>query len=189
MDYDSFVLSIRTQDINNYLKSLKEFFDFSNLDENHELFSNKNENIFANSKMETPNNNLIDEFVRLACKSYSFQCNDKLTNTVKGVSKSYSKHFKNEYFRKCLVGEDYQKECDNYILRSPNNKMCLQLVKNSTLTIFDDKRCDESNSERKPWECYNFMIPNKLKKCTCKLFSQCYVHIKNLHVFYVFERK
>ena len=42
MDCDSFVLSIETQNIINDLKNLEDLFDFSNLDKNHELFSNKN---------------------------------------------------------------------------------------------------------------------------------------------------
>ena len=42
MDCDSFVLSIGTQNIIIDLKYLGELFDFSNLNENHELFSKKN---------------------------------------------------------------------------------------------------------------------------------------------------
>ena len=42
MDCDSFVLSIKTQNIFDDLKNLEDLFDFSNLDKNHELFSNKN---------------------------------------------------------------------------------------------------------------------------------------------------
>ena len=39
---DSFVLRVNTKDIIKNLKNLEDIFDFSNLDENHELFSNKN---------------------------------------------------------------------------------------------------------------------------------------------------
>ena len=42
MDTDSFVLSVNTKDIIKKLKNLENLFDFSNLNENHELFSNKN---------------------------------------------------------------------------------------------------------------------------------------------------
>ena len=45
MDCDSFVLSIETENIINNLKNLGDLFDFSNLDKNHELFSNKNKKI------------------------------------------------------------------------------------------------------------------------------------------------
>ena len=36
--------------------------------------------------------------------------------------------------------EDYQKECDKYILRSLNFENYLQKVQNSTLSSFDDKK-------------------------------------------------
>ena len=41
MDTDSFVLSMKTQLIIMDLKNLKDKFDFSNLDKNHELSSKK----------------------------------------------------------------------------------------------------------------------------------------------------
>ena len=41
MDTDSFVLSVNTKDIIKDLKILENMFDFSNLDENHELFIKK----------------------------------------------------------------------------------------------------------------------------------------------------
>ena len=42
MDCDSFVLSIETQNIIIDLKNLEDLFDFSNLNDNDELCSNKN---------------------------------------------------------------------------------------------------------------------------------------------------
>ena len=42
MDTDSFILSVNTKDIIKDLKKIEDKFDFSNLDKNHELFSNKN---------------------------------------------------------------------------------------------------------------------------------------------------
>ena len=42
MDTDSFVLCVITTDSINDLKNLKDIFDFSNLNKDHELFSNKN---------------------------------------------------------------------------------------------------------------------------------------------------
>ena len=42
MDPDSFALSVNTKNIIKNLNNLENIFDFSNLDENHELFSNKN---------------------------------------------------------------------------------------------------------------------------------------------------
>ena len=42
IDTDGMILSMKTKDIIKDLKNLEDNFDFSNLDENHELFSNKN---------------------------------------------------------------------------------------------------------------------------------------------------
>ena len=54
------ILSMKTEDIFKDLKNLEDIFNFSNLDENHELFSNKNKKKF---KIETPKNVILDEFV------------------------------------------------------------------------------------------------------------------------------
>ena len=53
MDTDSFVLSVNTKDIIEDSKKLEDIFDFSNLDENHELFSNKNKKVIRKFKIET----------------------------------------------------------------------------------------------------------------------------------------
>ena len=60
---------MNTKDIINDLKSLQDIFDFSNLDENHELFGKKNKKIISKFKIETPKNFWIDEFVCLTSKA------------------------------------------------------------------------------------------------------------------------
>ena len=65
MDTDSFVLSVNTKDVIKDLKNLEDIFDFSNLDKNHELFSNKNKKVNSKFKIETPKNIRIDEYVCL----------------------------------------------------------------------------------------------------------------------------
>ena len=90
MDTDSFVLSVNTKDIIKDLKNLEDIFDFSNLDENHELFSNKNKKIIGKFKIETPKNIWLDEFICLRSKMYSFKCGDNTKNKLKGISKSQS---------------------------------------------------------------------------------------------------
>ena len=101
MDFDSFVLSIETQNIINDLKNLEDLFDFSNLDENHELFSNKNKKVVGKFKIETPKNIWIDEFVALRSKCYAFKCGNDSKNKLKGISKSYSKNIKFDEYKKC----------------------------------------------------------------------------------------
>ena len=151
MDTDSFVLSVNTKDIIKDLKNLENVFDFSNLDKNHELFSNKNEKVTGKYKIETPKNIWIDEFICLRSKMYAFKSGDDSKNKLKGIFKSHSKNIKFEENIKCLDSAEYQQECNNYIIRSINHEMCLQEVKKSTLSIFDVKRCYLKNIESEPW--------------------------------------
>ena len=117
------------------------------------MFSNKNKKVIGKIKIETPKKVLIDEFVCLRSKAYSFKCknNDENKNQIKDISKSQSKHIKFEESYNCLFGGDYQKECDNYIIQSLNHEMHLQKVRKSTLSIFDDKRCFINETESIPW--------------------------------------
>ena len=136
-------LSMKTKNIINDFKKLEDIFDFSNLDENHELYSNKNKKVIGKFKIETAENIWIDEFVCLRSKAYSFKCKneDDNKNKIKGISKSQSKDIQFEEYKKCLDGEIHQRECNNYILGSKNHEMYLQGVKKLTLSIFNDKRC------------------------------------------------
>ena len=72
---------------------------------------------------ETPKNFWIDEFVCLRIEMYSFKCGDEIKNKLKGISESQREHIKFEEEKKCLDGEDYQRECNNFILRSINQKI------------------------------------------------------------------
>ena len=100
MDTDSFVSSINTEDIIEDLKILEDIFDFSNLDKNHELFSNKNKKLFGRFKIETPANIWIDESVCLRTKMYAFKCGNDSKNKLKGFSKSQSKNINFEECKK-----------------------------------------------------------------------------------------
>ena len=147
------ILSMNTKDIINDLKNLEEILNFSNLHENHELFSIENKKVIGKFKIETPKNVRTEEIVCLRSKAYSFKCNDNIENKnkIKGTSKSQSEHINFEEYKKCLHGEENQRECKNYILRSINHEMCLQEMKKTTLSLFDDKRCYINETESKPW--------------------------------------
>ena len=69
IDTDGMILSMKTENIINDLKKLEDIFDFSNLKENHELFSEKNKKVIGKFKLETPKNIWIDEFVCLRSKT------------------------------------------------------------------------------------------------------------------------
>ena len=149
IDAESFVITIKTK--NFYQRLKKDFFDFSNLSDNHELFSNKNKKVLGNFQKETPKTIWIDEFFCLRSKMYAFACGDDSKNKLKGICKSQSKNIKFDEYKNCLVGSKYQKVCDNYLLRSLNHEMYFQLLEKSTLSIFDDIRCFEINIKSKLW--------------------------------------
>ena len=135
-DTDAYILSLNTADIIKDSKNLEDLYDFSNLDKNHELFSNKNKKVIGKFKTETSKSIYIDEFVCLRSKMYAFKCGNDSKNKLKGISKSQSKNIKSEEYKKCLDGEEYQHECDNYILRSVNHEMFLQKVKKINTIYF-----------------------------------------------------
>ena len=153
IDTDGMILSMNTKDIINGLKILEDIFNFSNLDENHELFGNKNKKIIGKFRIETPKKFWIYEFVCSRSKAYSFKCNDNKENRnkIKSIFRSRSKHNKFEEYYNCLFGGEYQKECDIYFIRSLNHELYLHKVRKSTLFIFDDKRCYINETENIPW--------------------------------------
>ena len=90
--------------------------------------------------METPKIFWVDELVCLRKKMYLFKCGDDIKNILNGICTSHSKHIQFEEFKKFLDGEEYQKECNNYILRPINHEMYLQEIKKVTFCVIDDTR-------------------------------------------------
>ena len=109
VDTNGLILSMRTKNIVNDSKILEDIFDFSNLDENQELFTNKKNKVISKFKIETLKKIWIDEFVCLRSKIYAFKCGDESEIKLKGISKPFSKNIKFEEYKKCLDGEEYEK--------------------------------------------------------------------------------
>ena len=103
-----------------------DIFDFSNLDENHKLFSNKNRKDIGKFKIETTKSIWKDEFIALRIKCYAFECGDDSKNKSKSIFKSPTKFFKFVEYNICLDGKESENECDNYILKSVNHDMYVQ---------------------------------------------------------------
>ena len=148
---DSFVLSVNTKDIFEDLYNLRDFFDFSNLCREHKLFSEVNKKVLGKFKIETPGSIWIDEFVCLRSKAYAYRCGGESSNKLKGISKSQSKNIKFEEYYNCLFGGNYQRECENFVIRSIDHDMFLQKVTKNSLSTFDEKRCYLNNIVSIPW--------------------------------------
>ena len=152
MDTDSFVSSMKTENFIRDIENLEDIFDFSNIDKNHELFSNKNEKVMGNFEKQFPKNICIDEVVCLRSEAYSIKGGDDIKNKLKGISETQTKSKKLKEYKKCLYRKEYQRDCNNRILRSANHEMYLQEVKKLTISVFDDKRCCLNETESKPWK-------------------------------------
>ena len=88
---------------------MRTFFVFSILNQNHELFSNKNKKVISKFKIETPERFRINELVSLRSKMYAFECGAESKNKRKRISISYSKNIRFVEYKKCLNGEEYEK--------------------------------------------------------------------------------
>ena len=149
MDRENFVLSVRTKNIKNDLKDLEDLIDFSNLDKNNELSSNKSEKVVSKTKKNTKKI-WIDEFIGLRSKAYSNKTNVWNTSIIKSLSASQSKNIQVEDYYNCLFGGENQKECDSFIICSTNHDMYLQKVCKSTKSSFDDEQLYMIETESTP---------------------------------------
>ena len=68
---------MKTKDIIKDIKNLEDMFDFSNLAQNHYLFSNQNKKLFGKYEIDTAKNIWIDEFDCIRSQLYSFSCGNK----------------------------------------------------------------------------------------------------------------
>ena len=151
VDTNGMILSKRTEKNIKILKNLEDKLDCSNLVENHEIFIIETKKITGKFKLETPKNIWIKELVCLRSKIDAFECGHESKNKMKRINKSYSKNIRFDEHKECLKGEEYEEECDNYILRSLNYEMYLQKERKFSLSIFDDKRCYINETENIPW--------------------------------------
>ena len=87
MDTDSFVLSFNTQleNLIEFLKQNKDEFDFSELDNAHQLYNPTNKKVIGKMKIETSPVLVLDSFTSLRSKSYSFSYNGFQKAKQKGI--------------------------------------------------------------------------------------------------------
>ena len=83
---------------------------------------------------------------------YAFKCGKDSKIKINGVSKSFSKNINFEEYKKCLDGEEYQFECDVYLIGSLHHEMYLQKVIIKPLFSFDDIRCFENKYKNETLE-------------------------------------
>ena len=122
-----------------FLKQNKDEFDFSELDNVHQLYNPTNKKVIGKMKFETNPVLLLDNFTALRSKSYSFSYN----NVQKATQKSKQKGIQNapecEDYTRCLFMSETT-SATNYSIRSNLHKLSVEKQNKLALNPFDDKR-------------------------------------------------
>ena len=143
-DTDSYVLKLKTDDLTNDLKNLKDHFDFSNYPKDHELYDPANTKVPGKFKDELGGEEMT-EFIALRSKMYSYKTKNGEEKKLKGISKNVVK--------KCITFDDYKEALYNEkiskhsirTLGSEKHNMYLKEVNKISLSPYDDKRYIESD--------------------------------------------
>ena len=139
MDTDSFILSIKTRDLIKDLEYFKNHLDFSEVDENHELYDTINKKVIGKMKTETSPVIELDNFVALRSKTYSFS----YEATQKTVQKSKQKGIQHTPPYTQIINSLFSSgkaTATNYSIRSDAHNLNVQRQDELALNPFDDKR-------------------------------------------------
>ena len=143
MDTDSFILRVKTGDPIKDLEYFKNDFDFSELDENQELYDTINKKVIGKMKIETSPIIELDNFVALRSKSYTFSYGATQKTVQKATQKSKQKgiqhtppytQFINSLFNSGTT------TATNSSIRSDAHNLTVQKQDKLALNPFDDKR-------------------------------------------------
>ena len=149
MDTDSFILSFDTnhQELINFLQENKDEFDFSELDKSHELYDPINKKIIGKMKIETSLVLVLESFIALRSKSYSFSYNSIQKAKQKGIQKAP----KCEEYQKSLFNSETSSSA-NISIRSKLHNLTVEKQNKLALNPFDDKRLFINPIQSLPWD-------------------------------------
>ncbi len=136
-DTDSLCYEIKTDD---FYEDINEWYDTSNYDEDHPLFSKKNKKVVGFMKDECGRKQ-ITKFVELRSKLYSYEMADGTqVKKCKGIRKYIIKNeITIEDFEECLFSGKSQFRAMNTI-RSRQHNVGTERINKSALSADDDKR-------------------------------------------------
>ena len=153
MDTDSFILSFDTnnQELINFLQENKDEFDFSELDKSHELYDPINKKVIGKMKIETSLVLLLDSFIALGSKSYSFSYNSPNGIIEKAKQKGIQKASKCEEYQNSLFNSETSSST-NISIRSNLHNLTFEKQPKLCLNSFDDKRLYINPKQSLPWD-------------------------------------
>jgi len=138
-DTDSLLLDIKTQDLYEDMKGDSEWYDCSNYQPSHPLYSVHNKKVLGKFKDECAGA-LVREFIGLRPKMYSIKVDNTQINKTKGVVKPVVKRdLKHELYKESLF-EGVLMRHDMYCIRSENHKMGLYKINKISLSPLDTKK-------------------------------------------------
>ena len=153
-DTDSFFLSIATDidlNFNEIGKSLEKYFDTSNYNPNHPLYSIKNKAKLGCFKDETAGKE-IQEMILLRPKMYSMKYKDSKDSIkrAKGISKCIVKNLKHRTYRRAFKNKNIT-YVNMTILKSNHHNVKTHTFNKRALSAWEDKRC---------WLSHNTSLPH-----------------------------
>ena len=145
-DTDSFLFSVKCENLIESLKPIKHMFDFSKYEKDHELFDNSRANHLFYFKDEMKGKASITEFIGLRPKCYSMKVRNLKTN--KTENKKICKGLKRSSIDKQLTFDDYKKCLNDATLiyksfnhlRSKNHQINTSFQRKIALSAMDTKR-------------------------------------------------
>ena len=147
-DTDSFFLSVKTKDVYEDMKNIKDHLDTSDYPKDHPLYSVDNKKVIGKFKDEL-NGKIMNEIVFLKSKAYSYTLSDSTEKKkLKGISKSVvNKEITFNNYKNCLFNTETQMN-KMYRLNSENHDMYINEVNKFSFNPFDDKRyiCDDGKT-------------------------------------------
>ena len=140
-DTDSFVYQIKTDDFYEDMKGMKEHYDMSEYSKDSGLYDGENKKVIGNFKDESPDE-VIESFVGIRSKCYSFITKNNVVKKAKGVSKVVVK--KNTTF------DDYK----NCVLNDTPKRVKINAIRTLKLTNYSltqDKLALSNKDDKRVW--------------------------------------
>ena len=129
------------------MEYFKNDFDFSELDEYHELYDTINKKVIGKMKIETSLIIEFDNFVAVRSKSYSFSYKTTQKSKQKGIQHApQNKQFINSLFNSQTT------TATNFSIRSDAHNIAVQKQVKLALNPFDDKRVYLNRIQSLSWD-------------------------------------
>lgn len=144
-DTDSLVYHIKTEDLYQDIHQMADLFDLSEYVHTHpHVFDKTNAKVIGKFKDEVQGK-IIDEFIALKAKLYSFKMNEdnKTKQKGKGIKRSAMKDIKHENYQRCLNAknrEDGLQTCSFNQIKAINHQLSTIQINKISLNVFEDKR-------------------------------------------------